>query len=113
LQSTKALTAKLAMLAVIATLAIGGLIAAQMAAGSDPSLGPKAADRANKTSTSKAAGASSDSSSASGSASDPNAQTYGEDGYYGPSSGYSSGSAGSSGSGGYSYSPPPVTSSTS
>ncbi len=47
-QSTKALTAKIAMLASVATLAIGGLIAAQMAAGSDPSLGPKAASRANK-----------------------------------------------------------------
>ena len=42
LQSTKALTAKLATLAVVAALAIGGLIAAQMAVGKDPSLGPKA-----------------------------------------------------------------------
>ena len=94
-QSTKALTAKIAMLASVATLAIGGLIAAQMAAGSDPSLGPKAASRANKGSTSKS---SRDYSS----------------GYPSGSSGYSSDSDGySSGSSGYSYSPPPVTSSTS
>ena len=99
-QSTKALTAKLALLAVVATLAIGGLIAAQMAAGSDPSLGPKAADRANKASTSKAASASGGSSSTSGSTTDPYAQTYGDDGYNGSSSGYS-------------YALPPVTSSTS
>ena len=108
-QSTKALTAKVAMLAVVATLAIGGLIAAQMAAGSDPALGPKAADRANKAATSKAASG----SSASGSATDPYGQAYGDDGYYGSSSGYSSGSGGASGSSGYSYAPPPVTSSTS
>jgi hypothetical protein len=108
LQSTGALTAKMALLAVIATLAIGGLIAAQMAAGSDPSLGPKAAARASKASTSKAASASGGSSSASGYTTDPYAQTYGGDGYNGSSSGYSSGS-----SGGYSYAPPPVTSSTS
>jgi hypothetical protein len=88
------------LLAVIATLAIGGLIAAQMAAGSDPSLGPKAADRASKASTSNAASASGGSSSPSGSTSDPSAQTDGDNGYYSPSSGYS-------------YSPPPVTSSTS
>jgi hypothetical protein len=94
------LTAKLALLAVIATLAIGGLIAAQMAAGNDPALGPKAADPAGKSSPSKAASASGGSSSASGSATDPNAQTYGDNGYSGSSSGYS-------------YSPPAVTSSTS
>ena len=99
-QSTKALTAKVAMLAVVATLAIGGLIAAQMAAGSDPALGPKAADRANKAATSKAAGASAGGSAASGSTTDPYAQTYGGGGYNGSSSGYS-------------YAPPPVTSSTS
>ena len=100
LPSTKSLTAKVAMLAVVATLAIGGLIAAQMAAGNDPSLGPKAAARASKATTSKTATASGGSSSPSGSATDPYAQTYGDDGYNGYSSGYS-------------YAPPPVTSSTS
>lgn len=98
-QSTRALTAKVAMLAVIATLAIGGLIAAQMATGSDPALGPKAADRSHKVSNSKSTSDSSGSST-SGSATYPYAQTYGNDGYTGSSSGYS-------------YSPPPVTSSTS
>ena len=83
------------MLAIVATLAIGGLIAAQMAAGSDPSLGPKAANRATKASASKSTSSSSS-------------------GYSSGSSDYSSGSDGySSGSSGYSYSPPPVTSSTS
>ena len=41
---------KLALLAVIATLVIGGLIAAQMAAGNDPALGPKAVAQAKKAS---------------------------------------------------------------
>ena len=90
LQSTKALTAKLATLAVVVTLAIGGLIAAQMAVGKDPSLGPKAATRAKKA-------ASGGGSTGSASAADPNAQTYnGYNGYYGSSSGYSSGWSGSS-----------------
>jgi hypothetical protein len=83
------------MLAIVATLAIGGLIAAQMAAGSDPSLGPKAASRASRASTSESA--SSSSSGYSSGSSDYPSDTYGY----------------SSGSGGYSYSPPPVTSSTS
>ena len=121
LQSTKALTVKLATLGVVATLGIGGLIAAQMAAGKDPSLGPKASTRAKKTSSSGAKSGSSSGSSTGGStgsaaATDPYAQSYGGyDGYYGSSSGYSSGSSGSSGSG-YSTqqsAPAPVTSSTS
>jgi hypothetical protein len=112
-QSTKALTLKLATLGVVTTLAIGGLIAAQMAAGKDPTLGPKAATRAKKAASS---GAKSGGSTGSATATDPNAQTYGGyNGYYGSSSGYSSGSSGYSGSG-YSTqqsAPAPVTSSTS
>jgi hypothetical protein len=60
-QSTKALTAKLVALATAATLGIGGFIAAEMAAGDDPALGPKAAAQAKKTS----AGSQSSSSSTS------------------------------------------------
>jgi hypothetical protein len=88
-QSTRALTAKFAALAVVVTLLIGGLIAAQMAAGDDPALGPKAAASTKKASAKPAS----------------STQTYG----HGSSSGYSSGS-------GYSTqqsSPAPVTSSTS
>jgi hypothetical protein len=98
-QSTKALTAKLAVFATIVTLVIGGLIAAQMAAGNDPALGPKATAKTKKATTS------STSSSSGGSSS----QVYGEDDYYPYSGGYSSGS-------GYSTqqsAPAPVTSSTS
>lgn len=110
-QSTKALTAKLAILAVVPTLAIGGLIAAQMASGKDPALGPKLAKHAKKNSTTSSNG-----SQSSGAATDPYSQ-----GYYGSSSGYSSGGyySGSSGySSGSGYStqqsaPAPVTSSTS
>jgi hypothetical protein len=58
-QSTKALTVKLALLAVVATLVIGALIAAQMAAGNDPALGPKAVARAKKASTRTSSGSSS------------------------------------------------------
>ena len=119
-QSTSALTAKLLGFAVIATVAIGLLIATQMASGSDPALGPKAVAQKKKAAKSR----SGDSSAATGSGSgaDPYGQVYGGDGsyYYGNgSSGYSgssgnSGSSGySSGSGGSSYSAPPVTSSTS
>lgn len=120
-QSTKAVTVKLTALAVIGTLLIGGLIAAQMAAGNDPALGPKAVARAKKASTKPSSNDSSTSSST-GSGTDPYSQSYGSDGYYyGGSSGYydpsgsssGSSSSGSSGSSGYSYSPPPVTSSTS
>src|SRR4051795_1295122 len=102
LQSTRAVTLKLTMLAVVATLAIGGLIAAQMAAGNDPSLGPKAATRAKKAGAkSSTSGSSTGTSSGSSSSStDPYSQAYGGD-YYGSSSGYSSGSS-SSGSSGYS-----------
>ena len=114
LQSTKALTAKLAILAVVPTLAIGGLIAAQMASGKDPALGPKAAKRAKKTSTANSSNGSSGSSSSSGTAADPYAQTYGGNGYYGSSGGYYSGSSGySSGYSTQQSAPAPVTSSTS
>ncbi|HMA27274.1 MAG: hypothetical protein ACM33U_13265 [Solirubrobacterales bacterium] len=114
IQSTKALTVRLTALAVVGTLLIGGLIAAQMAAGNDPALGPKAVARANKASTKPSSNGSSTSSST-GSGTDPYTQTYGGDGnYYYGSPGDNSGSSGySSGSSGYSYSPPPVTSSTS
>jgi hypothetical protein len=115
-QSTKALTAKLTLLAVIGTLLIGGLIATQMAAGNDPALGPKAVARAKKAS---AKSTSSGTSSSTDSGTDPNAQQqqYGSDGYYGSdSSGYPSGSSGySSGSASSTQqsAPAPVTSSTS
>jgi hypothetical protein len=118
-QSTKALTAKLAVLAIVPTLAIGGLIAAQMASGQDPALGPKAAKRAKSTTAKSAAGSSSaGSTSGTSSASDPYSQAYGDGGYYGSSSGYSSGSGGYSAGSGSGYStqqsaPAPVTSSTS
>src|SRR5512133_815426 len=101
-QSTKAVTVKLTVLAVIGTLLIGGLIAAQMAAGNDPALGPKAVAREKKAST-KPSSNDSATSSSTGSGTDAYSQSYGSDGYYyGDSS-----SAGSSGSTGYSYSPPP------
>ena len=117
-QSTKSLTAKLIVLAVVCSLVIGGLIAAQMAAGNDPALGPKAVARAEKPSTKDSSGRSSTSSST---GSDPYGQSSGSDGYYygnpgysSSSDGYSSGSSGySSGSSGSTYSAPPVTSSTS
>ena len=101
-QSTRAVTAKLAALAIVATLLIGGLIATQMAAGNDPALGPKAAARAKKASA-RNSGAGSSTSASSGT--DPYTQVYGGDGYYyyGPSSGYSSQPS----------SPAPVTSGTS
>lgn len=110
-QSTKSLTAKLGVLGVVATLAIGGLIAAQMASGQDPALGPKAAKKAKKASANDTTSFSSNgaSSSTGSSGTDPYTQAYGGDGYYGSSSGYSSGS-------GYSTqqsAPAPVTSSTS
>ena len=127
LQSTKALTTKLVMLAVIGSVMIGGLIATQMASGNDPALGPKAVAQKNKKASAKSTTSNSATSSSNGSGSDPYSQSYGSDGYsYGGSSGYgsdgySSGSSGySSGSSGYSsgssgstYSAPPVTSSTS
>jgi hypothetical protein len=110
--STGALTMRLVVLAVAASLLIGGLIATEMAAGNDPALGPKAVAQAKRSVAKKSTGTSSNSS---GSGTDPYAQSYGDDGYaYGSSGGYSSGSGGySSGSSGYSYSPPPVTSGTS
>jgi hypothetical protein len=91
LQSTRAVTVKLTMLAAVATLAIGGLIAAQMAAGNDPSLGPKAATRAKKAAAKSSTGGSS-TGTASGSTSsstDPYSQAYGDDYYGSSSSGYS------------------------
>ena len=110
-QSTKALTTKLAMLAIVATLAVGGLIAAQMAAGNDPALGPKAAKAAKKASNNSAStGASTGASSSGGSGTDPST-VYGAGGYY---SGSSSGSSGySSGYSTQQSAPAPVTSSTS
>jgi hypothetical protein len=130
-QSTKALTTKLVILAVVGSLLIGGLIAAQMASGNDPALGPKAVARAKKASAKPASNSSSTSSSNGAGGSDPYGQSYNSDPYYyggssdyGGSSGYSDGSSGySGGSSGYSsgsgsssgstYSAPPVTSSTS
>jgi cytoskeletal protein RodZ len=112
-QSTKALTAKLVLLAVIGTLLIGGLIAAQMAAGNDPSLGPKSAARTKKASTSTSSSSSADSGT------DPNTtsgSSAGSGDYSSGTSGSSSGSSGSSSGYGYSTqqsSPAPVTSSTS
>jgi hypothetical protein len=92
-QSTRALTAKFTALAIAATLAIGGLIASQMAAGDDPALGPKAAAKAKKVTTSG-------SSAASAPTPDPYSQGYGS---YGSPSGYSA----------QQTSPAPVTTSTS
>jgi cytoskeletal protein RodZ len=104
-QSTKALTAKLVLLAVIGTLLIGGLIAAQMAAGNDPSLGPKSAARVKKASTSSST---SSSSTGTDSGTDPYTQAYG-----GSSSGSSTGSSSGSGYSTQQSAPAPVTSSTS
>ena len=120
-QSTTALTTKLVMLAVVGSLMIGGLIATQMASGSDPALGPKAAARAKKASAKPSSNSSQTSSSTGSGSSDPYGQSYNNDPYYyggssdySGSDGYSSGSSGySSGSGGSTYSAPPVTSSTS
>jgi hypothetical protein len=116
-QSTRAVTAKLLVFAVVATLAIGLLIASQMASGNDPALGPKAVAQAKK-SAAKSRSGSSSAATGSGSGADPYGQVYGDDGYYygSGSSGYSGGygsSGYSSGSGGSTNSAPPVTSSTS
>jgi hypothetical protein len=92
-QSTRALTAKFTALAIVATLAIGGLIAAQMATGDDPALGPKAAAKAKKAKASSQ-------SAGSTSTSDPYSPGYGDNG---SSSGYAAQPS----------SPAPVTSSTS
>lgn len=103
LPSTKAVTAKVLALTAAAVLAIGALISVEMAAGNDPALGQK---------TARVKHASGSSSSASGSSSGSGGSQYNGDSSQ--SYGYSSGSSGSSaGSSGYSYSPPPVTSSTS
>jgi hypothetical protein len=102
LPSTKAVTAKIAVLAVVGALAIGALISVEMASGNDPALGQKAT-RVKQASTSS----SNSSASSAGSDSYPN---------YGYGAGSSSGSSGYSTGSGYGtqqYSPPPVTSSTS
>lgn len=99
LPSTKAVTAKIAVLAVVGALAIGALISVEMASGNDPALGQKA--------TTVKQASSSSSGSSSGSDGYPN-YDYGS-GSSSSSSGYSTGS----GSGTQQYSPPPVTSSTS
>jgi hypothetical protein len=103
LPSTKRMTAKIVAFAAAATLAIGGLIAAEMAAGNDPALAPKAT--AQKTSTSSSA-----SGSSSSSGSDPGVAPYV---YPYPSSGSNGVSPGSDGYSTQQSSPPPVTSSTS
>jgi hypothetical protein len=95
--STRALTVKLSVLAIVATLFIGGLIAVQMSAGDDPALGPKAA-KAKKSSAASTSTGPSTGTSASSTAPDPYSQAYGY-----PSSGYSTQHS----------SPAPVTSSTS
>jgi hypothetical protein len=99
LPATRAVTAKFVALAVAATLAIGGFLAIQMAAGGDPALGPKESARTRHASNTNSTGHSGSSSAGSG------AGYYGGDQYpYGSSaSGYSP----------QQYSPPPVTSSTS
>ena len=102
LPSTKAVTAKIAVLAVVGALAIGALISVEMASGNDPALGQKAT-RVKQAST----GSSNSSASSAGSDSYPN---------YGYGAGNSLGSSGDSTGSGYGtqqYSPPPVTSSTS
>lgn len=115
-QSTRAVTMKLLVLSLVGTVLFGVLIAAQMASGNDPALGPKAVAQA-KRSTAKSSNKSSSTSSSNGSGTDPYSQGYyGGDGYYYGGDGYSGSSGSSSGSSGtssYSYSPPPVTSSTS
>jgi hypothetical protein len=109
------MTMKLVVLATVAALAIGALIAVQMANGADPTLGPKAAAKAKSQTGSTVE---STSSGTSGYGTDP------YNGYAGSSgSDYSSGSSdygSSSDSSGYGYSsqpqtssPAPVTSSTS
>src|SRR5512132_3888594 len=80
-QSMKAVTVKLTALAVIGTLLIGGLIAAQMATGNDPALGPKASVRAKKASTYPSSNVSS-SSSITGSVIVSYSHGYCSDGYY-------------------------------
>jgi hypothetical protein len=112
-QSTRALTVRLALIAVIVTLVVGGLLAAQMAAGNDPALGPKAAARAKKAAAANTS-TSGGSSAGTGSAGSGSGYSYG-DGYYGDGYGYGSGSSSSASSGysGQQSSPAPVTSSTS
>jgi|tagenome__1003787_1003787.scaffolds.fasta_scaffold20371770_1 hypothetical protein len=105
-QSTKVLMAKFTALAVAATLIIGGLLAAQMANGNDPALGPKATASAKK-SAATPSGSSTSSSSSAGSGTDPYSQSYGY-GYSTGSNGYSAGAGSPQQS-----SPAPVTSGTS
>ena len=99
--STAQITLRFVLLAVVATLIIGSLLAVQMANGSDPALGPKAVAKAKKSAAKPAASGSSTAAT----------QT---DPY--EAGGYANGSSGSSGySSGYSAqsAPAPVTSSTS
>ena len=121
LQSTSAVTAKVTALAAVIAIVIGILIAAQMATGSDPALGPKAVAQ-KKRNAGKSPASASSASNGTGAGGDPYSQSYGDGSYYyygspdSGSSGSSSGSTGSSsssGPSGYSYSPPPVTSGTS
>jgi hypothetical protein len=100
LPSTRAVTAKILALGLAAALGIGALISVEMAAGDDPTLGPKATATAKK-STATPSGSGSSLSSSAGSSSDPYSQAYGYP--------YSSGS----GSSGYPSAPAPVTSGTS
>jgi hypothetical protein len=96
-------TAKVLVLTLAAVLAIGALISVEMAAGNDPALGQKTAPVKH---------VSASPSSAGGPPSGSDGYSY--NGYGSGSNGSASGSSGSSaGSSGYSYSPPPVTSSTS
>jgi hypothetical protein len=107
--STASVTLRLIVLAAVATLVIGSLMAVQMASGSDPALGPKAVAQDKKGSTESRTGPSSSASTSTDPATDSYSDGYGSGGYaYTPpsssesSSGYSAPSA-----------PAPVTSSTS
>jgi uncharacterized membrane protein len=99
--STAQITLRFVVLAAVATLIVGSLLAVQMANGSDPTLGPKAAAKAKKSAGKPAASG----SSTGATETDPYADggyTYGSSGSSGYSSGYSAQSV-----------PAPVTSSTS
>jgi hypothetical protein len=107
--SIAAVTLRLVVLAAVATLIIGSLLAVQMASGSDPALGPKAVAQDKKVSTKRPTVRSSSAPSSTDLGTDPYAESYGGGGYgYSPPSssgspsGYTAGSA-----------PAPVTSSTS
>lgn len=104
--STAAITLRLVVLAAVATLIIGSLLAVQMASGSDPALGPKALAQGKQSGKSQTAGGSPTPSDL---GTDPYANGSGDEGNpYGDSAqgGYSYGSTAQS-------APAPVTSSTS